>query len=230
MKGCLTSIGALVVFAVVIAAIAGGKSSGTTTTTETAETPTTSASPVSEEAQTLSRGPIPASTTHSCGNELSGSTATSCAFAEKVVSSYLGLYESTKHPAVHVSAYSPVTHREYTLDCVLVQQGVTVECIAGTAAVVFPLSKIVDPQTSTPEASAESEDEDEVGSSSHAGDTKFCEEHHCIGDFTTEDGTIVECSDGTFSHAGGISGACSYHGGEASGSSSSESENEEGHE
>jgi hypothetical protein len=78
-------------------------------------------------------------------------------------------------------------------------------------------------------ASPSSEGEDEVGSSSHAGDAKFCEEHHCIGSFTTEGGTVVECSDGTYSHAGGIPGACSYHGGEAGGSSSSE-EGEEEHE
>jgi hypothetical protein len=63
----------------------------------------------------------------------------------------------------------------------------------------------------TPEPAAE---EDEVGSASHAGDTKFCGEHECIGSFTTEEGTVVECSDGAYSHAGGISGACSHHGGE----------------
>jgi hypothetical protein len=67
------------------------------------------------------------------------------------------------------------------------------------------------------EASPEREGEDEVGSSSHATDTKFCEEHECIGAFTTEEGTIVECSDGTYSHAGGIQGACSDHGGEKEG-------------
>lgn len=59
------------------------------------------------------------------------------------------------------------------------------------------------------------EAEDEVGSASHATDATFCSEHECIGNFTTEDGTIVKCSDGTYSHAGGISGACSDHGGEA---------------
>lgn len=57
--------------------------------------------------------------------------------------------------------------------------------------------------------------EDEVGSTSHATDGQFCSEHECIGDFEGENGTIVECSDGTYSHAGGISGACSDHGGES---------------
>lgn len=61
----------------------------------------------------------------------------------------------------------------------------------------------------------ESPGEDEIGSSSHSTDAKFCSEHECIGNFTTEDGTVVKCSDGTYSHAGGISGACSDHGGEA---------------
>lgn len=57
-------------------------------------------------------------------------------------------------------------------------------------------------------------EQDEVGSPSHASDSTFCSEHHCIGSFRTEGGTIVECSDGTYSHAGGLSGACSHHGGE----------------
>jgi hypothetical protein len=64
------------------------------------------------------------------------------------------------------------------------------------------------------ESSGGSEGEDEVGSYSHAGDQTFCEEHECIGRFEQEPGYVVECSDGTFSHSGGISGACSDHGGE----------------
>jgi hypothetical protein len=57
-------------------------------------------------------------------------------------------------------------------------------------------------------------EKDEVGSSSHATDAQFCSQHECIGSFTTEGGTIVECADGSYSHAGGVSGACSHHGGE----------------
>jgi hypothetical protein len=77
------------------------------------------------------------------------------------------------------------------------------------------------PAPAAPESDEEDEGtgssgDDEVGSSSHAGDTKFCEEHTCEGNFTGEEGTVAECSDGTYSHAGGISGACSDHGGEAS--------------
>lgn len=57
--------------------------------------------------------------------------------------------------------------------------------------------------------------EDQVGSYSHAGDEGFCQEHDCIGEFESEDGYVVKCTDGSYSHAGGKSGACSDHGGEA---------------
>lgn len=76
-----------------------------------------------------------------------------------------------------------------------------------------PSSESDSESSGTGESSGGSE-QAEVGSSSHATDAQFCSEHECIGSFTTEGGTVVECSDGTYSHAGGISGACSHHGGE----------------
>ncbi|MEA2302714.1 MAG: hypothetical protein QOE44_3249 [Solirubrobacteraceae bacterium] len=79
---------------------------------------------------------------------------------------------------------------------------VTVTTAAPSAAVA--------PTSSAP-AQAAIED---VGSSSHATDAEFCAMNVCIGNFTGEGGTIVQCADGTYSHAGGISGACSRHGGE----------------
>ena len=51
-----------------------------------------------------------------------------------------------------------------------------------------------------------------------------CDGNPCIGDWqkeAAEGGTVVQCNDGTWSHAGGISGACSDHGGESSGESAS---------
>ncbi|MBV9425803.1 MAG: hypothetical protein JOZ98_23050 [Solirubrobacterales bacterium] len=47
-----------------------------------------------------------------------------------------------------------------------------------------------------------------------------CDGQPCIGDWqkeAAEGGTVVQCSDGTWSHAGGLSGACSDHGGETTG-------------
>jgi hypothetical protein len=41
----------------------------------------------------------------------------------------------------------------------------------------------------------------------------FCETHVCIPNFDEGVGSIVQCADGTYSHSGGIQGACSWHGG-----------------
>lgn len=54
-----------------------------------------------------------------------------------------------------------------------------------------------------------------------------CDGNPCIGDWQTEaakGGTVVQCSDGTWSHAGGLAGACSDHGGESDGPGSSSSQ------
>jgi hypothetical protein len=53
------------------------------------------------------------------------------------------------------------------------------------------------------------------GSSCHAEDGKFCSEHACIANFPNGSGTVVQCTDGEYSHSGGRSGACSHHGGES---------------
>ena len=53
------------------------------------------------------------------------------------------------------------------------------------------------------------------GSSSHATDAQFCSTHSCIPSFPNGNGTIVQCADSEWSHSGGLSGACSDHGGES---------------
>jgi hypothetical protein len=91
------------------------------------------------------------------------------------------------------------------------------------APVAVPPATVVPPPTAPPPppvnegppapvAMCEGGPED-VGSYCHAEDARFCSEHQCIGSFTTEPGTVAECYDGTYSHAGHISGACSHHGG-----------------
>jgi hypothetical protein len=45
----------------------------------------------------------------------------------------------------------------------------------------------------------------------------FCSTHSCEGNFDHGQGSIVQCEDGTYSHSGGVQGACSWHGGVASG-------------
>jgi len=51
--------------------------------------------------------------------------------------------------------------------------------------------------------------------SSSDGTAGFCESHACIGNFDNGDGYTAQCADGTWSHSGGKSGACSWHGGVA---------------
>lgn len=65
------------------------------------------------------------------------------------------------------------------------------------------------PRTSTGATSIEG-----PGSASHSTDTEFCTTHTCITNFPNGNGYIVQCADGAWSHSGGLSGACSYHGGE----------------
>ncbi len=68
----------------------------------------------------------------------------------------------------------------------------------------------------TPSASPPSSPAVETpGSSSHATDGRFCSTHQCIENFPNGNGYIVQCADGEWSHSGGLSGACSDHGGES---------------
>jgi hypothetical protein len=45
------------------------------------------------------------------------------------------------------------------------------------------------------------------------GTEDFCTTHDCIPNYPNGNGSTVQCSDGSFSHSGGIQGACSHHGG-----------------
>jgi hypothetical protein len=217
-----------VALAVLAVATLAGCSQTTETGGSTSEEEHTSASAEttsapSKEATSVNGAPGTGAGATTCGEELHGSAHTSCPFAQEVYGAFLGGYLNTKTFPGHVTATSPVTHRSYYLGCVIYRTGEVVECSVGDADVTFPISKVEEAQTSSEHTARPEGEEDKVGSTSHATDEKFCEENHCIGDFTTEEGAIVECSDDTFSHAGGISGACSGHGGE-----SSSSEPEEG--
>ena len=44
-------------------------------------------------------------------------------------------------------------------------------------------------------------------------DASFCDTHACIPNYDNGNGSTVQCEDGTYSHSGGIQGACSHHGG-----------------
>jgi hypothetical protein len=195
MRGCL-GIVVLAVIAVVAFAAAGSHGGGTTATTATEPTPAASTA--------VHHAPAG----KACGATHANAHA-SCPFAENVYTAYRQFVAAHSSAPERLSVYSPVTHQTYSAGCVVhvASPSSSVECVAGSAVIKFPFPHV--------ESEAPVE-QDEVGSTSHATDEKFCEEHTCEGDFTTEPGTIVKCTDGDYSHAGGISGACSYHGGEAS--------------
>jgi hypothetical protein len=199
------------------------------TTSTTASAPRPSASPISSQAL---KGATTPCATEGHGAGVYVGPQTSCPFAMAVTETYAKspAWEPSSPKTETVTAYSSTTHKSYAMACTPIGSE-KVGCTGGhSALVVFLIAEGSRIAVEATEAKRKaSEPEDEVGSTSHAGDAKFCEEHHCIGEFDSEDGTVVECSDGTFSHAGGIPGACSYHGGEA-GSSSGSKEEEEGEE
>jgi hypothetical protein len=221
-----------VVLVIVIAALASGSKHNTTTTTTNEAPPPSTTSTTSTPAAHAAR--LPAATIH-CDQNISVNSHTTCGFADNVFRAYAStLHSSTTGGIDHdVEATSPATGQTYTVKCRGHSANSGTESIAictgaSNAVVRFPVIAAQEYTTpSKPEAqggeetppaapggSEEGGEEDSVGSSSHATDAKFCSEHECIGSFQTEGGTIVECSDGTYSHAGGISGACSHHGGE----------------
>jgi hypothetical protein len=214
MKGCL----GLVVGVIVLVAVVGAASSGSSSSTAT-----TSSSPSPTVVKVASR-PDPM---RHCDPNVTASVHTSCGFAERTFVAYAQAHEQDETElAQSIRPISPVTGKSYVMECGEsreVAEQSFIACKGGASAKVeFPLKAIIayEPARTpepTPEEPKASEGEDEVGSPNHGTDAEFCEEHTCEGDFTTEPGTIVECTDGDYSHAGGIYGACSYHGGEAGG-------------
>lgn len=141
---------------------------------------------------------------------------TSCPFALAVEKAYLS------HPSGTVVAYSPVTHKTYTMHCV--QSKGVAACTGGiNSEVAFTgpagpgtSAPVTSTSASSPPSPGPSTPEvEQPGSSSHATDDEFCSAHQCIENFPNGNGSIVQCQDGEWSHSGGLSGACSDHGGEA---------------
>jgi hypothetical protein len=219
-----------VVLVIVIAVLASGSKHNTTTTTNEAPPPSTPATTSTHAGHATH---LPGASVR-CDQNISVNSHTTCGFADNVFRAYAStLHSSTTGGIDHdVEATSPATGQTYTVKCRGHSANSGTESIAictdaSNAVVRFPViaaqeyTKPSKPEAhggqqtpSAPSGSEEGGEEDRVGSSSHATDAKFCSEHECIGSFQTEGGTIVECSDGTYSHAGGISGACSHHGGE----------------
>jgi hypothetical protein len=165
--------------------------------------------------------PAEASTSKSCAGQLRAGAHTACSFAEKVHAAFVEQEKSHGFPPAQVAARGSLKNRESRLQCAQIAERTLVECAVGNELVYFPLpskerfDQQSPPGTSNTAEGGHPEGEDRLGSRSHAADTTFCEEHRCIAYFTSQNGTVIKCADGSYSHDGGIRGACSDDGGDA---------------
>jgi hypothetical protein len=220
----------LVVGGVLLLILIGALTNGSKHSTQSSTATTPLSPPAAAPSPRPSQRPAGAPVTH-CDQNIAVGPHTSCGFANNVFEAYAQVLTSGATSAPEsVAATSPSTGKTYSLNCSVAGGGIVTCNTASGAEVTFPhwaarvYNQPAPPSPSPPPSgepppseppSSSSGEEDEVGSSSHATDAQFCSQHECIGSFETEGGTIVECSDGSYSHAGGISGACSHHGGEA---------------
>jgi hypothetical protein len=171
--------------------------------------------PYSGEAPNANVGPATDQT--ACpANQVTVGPDTSCPFATNVARVVSAGDHATGHFPASVTAFSPVTGKTYHLRCSISRYGSELVCATlppATGVVVIPangpIATAPPPPTSTTESDVEG-----PGSFSHATDAQFCSTHTCIENFPNGNGSIVQCDDGEWSHSGGLSGACSDHGGE----------------
>jgi hypothetical protein len=164
-----------------------------------------------------------------CDTNITAKTGTTtCPFAQNVFYAYWRASSSS------IRAYSPATGVTYRLRCDAIAGRVI--CRAGDGAVVKFSAASIDRYTSanarayagshdlgpasTPtmpaRQTAPSDPAAAVVSPSPAADSgtdDFCATHDCIPNYPNGNGSTVQCADGSFSHSGGIQGACSHHGG-----------------
>lgn len=191
---------------------------GTSPVSSTTSTATNRTAPFSGVATNANYGP--ATDQSGCpGMQLTVGPDTSCAFAGKVAAVVDAAHHATGHFPASLTAFSPATRKTYRLRCSILGYGSELVCSTlppATGIVVIPIrapatatATTPPPPNSTPESTVEG-----PGSSSHATDAQFCSTHECIENFGSGHGYIVQCADGQWSHSGGLSGACSDHGGE----------------
>jgi hypothetical protein len=170
-------------------------------------------------------GRRPASGFRSCdANIAARAGTTTCAFAENAFYEYWA-----RQGASSLSVYSPATHSRYATHCS--SSSNTVACTTPDRGEVrFSLaavSRYSEAQAASYAASHDlgpsdsSAPTDQPGTSAGSGNSAqpgtadFCTTHDCIASFDSGNGSIVQCNDGQWSQSGGLSGACSSHGGES---------------
>ena len=230
--GALASCGGTQTIIKTVQEASGG--SGTPASTQGSQSSSSPATPASTST-------TPPSTSNGLSNHCSpGVDATqsiSCGLASNVFYEY---YQATQSggDATSISAWSPSSKQDYSASCSpgagLVKCSVsgttdpnaevdlTQTALSGYSpqqASLYAAQHDVGPSPSsgtqsTSPVAPQSAQIEGPGSTSHATDPQFCSTHSCITNFPNGNGTIVQCNDGEWSHSGGLSGACSYHGGE----------------
>ena len=222
--------------ALTLALVACGTNSIATRTVTVTQPATTSETPASLAADSASPS-APSVTAHStpasngftrCDANITAKTdTTTCLFAQNV------FYAYWQDGSASIRAYSPATDVIYRLRCDTPAGRVI--CTAGDGAVVRFSAASIDRYTSanarayagshdlgpasTQSISARETAPSDPGPAvvspsptAGTGTDDFCTTHDCIPNYPNGTST-VRCSDGSFSHSGGIQGACSHHGG-----------------
>jgi hypothetical protein len=211
-------------------AIAGCGSSDVATKTVTVTKTTanlTAASATSTVPVARTPAKPPTAYKHCDANIRARKVTTTCGFAENTFYAY---YKSLG--AATLAVWSPAVQRTFSTHCS--RSAGIVTCRTGDHGVVkFPQSAIdaYDDQqaaafaaahdtgdsTRTPSAPAPSTSVADGPADSSADDntdsSSFCDTHDCIPNYPNGNGSTVQCADGSYSHSGGIQGACSHHGG-----------------
>lgn len=211
-------------------AIAGCGSSDVTTKTVTV-TKTTATPAAASATSTVPVASTPAhppiAYKHCDANIRARKVTTTCGFAENTFYAY---YKSPG--AATLAVWSPAVQRTFSTHCSRTVGVVTCRT-ADHGVVKFPQSAIdayddqqaaafasahdIGDSARTPSAAAPSTSVADGPAGSSADDdsdsSSFCDTHDCIPNYSNGNGSTVQCSDGSYSHSGGIQGACSHHGG-----------------
>jgi hypothetical protein len=201
-----------------------------TTKTVTVTTPAASTTPDTSTSATTQRPAKRRTHTRSRDANIRVRTATTtCPFAQNV---FLAYWTSQNYDDFELSAYSPAAGREFDVDCTF---GQTVVCTSGDGSEVnFPESAVdayslaqakryvsthdvgddTFPWTDGGESSDSAPSESTSSTPSYSvPDTSSTPPGENIPNYENGRGYRVQCADGTYSHSGGIQGACSHHGG-----------------
>jgi hypothetical protein len=178
---------------------------------------------------------------HCDANIRARKATTTCGFAENTFYAYYKSFGATTlavwSPAVQHTFSTHCSRAAGIVTCRTADRGVVkfpqsaVDAYDEQQAAAFASTHDVGDSARTPSAPSTSvadgpdygsadDDSDSVADSPDYGSadddsdsSSFCDTHDCIPNYPNGNGSTVQCADGSYSHSGGIQGACSHHGG-----------------